>query len=202
MEGPFDSAIDWHSEGKPDYLFGTGANTYERLLVWVAALGCTGIILLISTTLPESWNWWQIILVVLVCMDIGGGVVANSLNSCKRTYHTPPSPQAGLTERLMKNPMIFTAWHIHPILVGGLLGGSWLQGIAWYGLVLVSAFVVLTMPLYLKRPVAMGLVLSALFVAFYLLPLAPAFAWLGPALFLKIVLGHIVPEEPYRPPEA
>lgn len=202
MHGPFDPAIDWQAAGKPDYLFGADATPTERLLVWVAGLGCTGIVLLLGTTLEDRWSWWQIALLVVVCLDIGGGVVANNLNSGKRTYHTPLSPDAGLVERVMKNHMLFTAWHIHPILVGALLGGSWLQGLAWYGLVLVSAFVVLIVPLYLKRPVALGLVLSSLFVAFYLLPLAPGFEWLGPALFLKIVLGHLVPEEPYRPFEA
>lgn len=41
--------------------------------------------------------------------------------------------------------------------------------------------------------------MTAILANLYLIRPVPEFEWLIPALFLKIVYGHIVREEPYRP---
>ena len=41
--------------------------------------------------------------------------------------------------------------------------------------------------------------MTAILANLYLIRPVPGFEWLIPALFLKIVYGHIVREEPYRP---
>jgi hypothetical protein len=45
----------------------------------------------------------------------------------------------------------------------------------------------------------MGLIMTAILVNQYIFHSVIGFEWLIPALFLKIVYGHIVREEPYRP---
>ena len=45
----------------------------------------------------------------------------------------------------------------------------------------------------------MTLIALAVILNLYIVPLSLAWAWLMPLLFLKIVYGHSVQEEPYRP---
>jgi hypothetical protein len=66
-------------------------------------------------------------------------------------------------------------------------------------MLVLSALALLQMPLYLQRPAALGIILIAILLNLYILPPVWGFEWLIPALFLKIVYGHLVREEPYRP---
>jgi hypothetical protein len=45
----------------------------------------------------------------------------------------------------------------------------------------------------------MLLIFLSILINFYLVEAIPGFEWLIPALFLKILYGHLVREEPYRP---
>ncbi len=200
MSGPYLAKIDWQADGKPDYLFGTGATRQERGLVLVGALLTGTLVVYLALTGHLGWNWWQFGLALMIALDTGGGVIANSLSSCKRTYHAPLSSSAGWQERLLKNHFAFSLMHIYTLVVALLFpGGDWLSGLAWYLGLLASSALILRLPLYLKRPAAIGLCFAAAAAALYLPGPAPGFAWLGPALFLKIIYGHLVPEEPYRP---
>jgi hypothetical protein len=150
-------------------------------------------------TSSMSWAWWQYAIGVLLALDVLGGVAANSLNSCKRFYHSPLKPEeTGLTG-FSKNHFVFSALHIHPLLVGLLFGNSnWGYGLFWYMILVLSAMLALSAPLYLQRPLAMGLIITAILLNYYFIHAVLGFEWLMPALFLKIVYGHIVREEPYR----
>jgi hypothetical protein len=55
-------------------------------------------------------------------------------------------------------------------------------------------------PVYLQRPVAM-LVLVAAVVGNALVSAPEGWAWFIPVLMAKLVVGHAVREEPYRPAE-
>jgi hypothetical protein len=191
--------IDWNYSGTPDGLFGTGATKTERAIVWL--FGLTGTIMLgwYWWTSSMNWAWWQYVIAALLALDVLGGVVANSLNSCKRFYHSPLKPEeTGLTG-LSKNHFAFTALHVHPLLVGLLFGNSiWGYGLFWYLALILSAVIVMFAPLYLQRPLAMGLIMTAILLNYYFLQPVTGFEWLMPALFLKIVYGHIVREEPYQ----
>ena len=191
--------IDWNYSGKPDEFFGTGATTAERALVWTVGLFATGILAWVVWTRSIPWTIWQYLVAGLMALDVFGGVVANALNSCKRFYHAPLQPEeTGLT-RLAKNHLAFTALHVHPLLAALLFGGNWTYGLFWYLALLLSAWMLLQMPLYLRRPTALGLILIAFLLNQYVLPPAWGFEWLIPALFLKLIYGHLVREEPYRP---
>ena len=54
-------------------------------------------------------------------------------------------------------------------------------------------------PLYLQRPISMLIIVTALLINGYFISSPTGFNWLIPILFLKIVYGHTVKEEPYRP---
>ncbi len=193
--------IEWHYEGKPDLLMGTGATAAERALAQAAGGLAAALYAYAYAVHAFPWAWWQYALAALLALDVGGGVVANSLNACKRFYHTPPRPDEPPLVALAKRPWAFVTLHVHPILVGLIFGpGDWFYGLGWYLLLLVSTLAVLRMPLYLRRPVAMLTVLAALLLNQQVIPPVPGFEWFAPALFLKIAYGHLVREEPYAPP--
>lgn len=200
MNSPEEINIDWSYEGATDLGVGTGATAGEKFLgygtgffafIFYSALYLFG---------DLGWELWQYLIAILLAFDVMGGVVANSLNSCKRFYHTPPKPDESWLVRFLKNPHLFSAIHIHTILVGALFANfDWFYGLFWYLLLLIGTEVVLLTPLYMQRPVAMLFVLAALLLNIYLIPSVAGFEWLAPALFIKIVYGHVVREEPYRP---
>lgn len=192
--------IDWSYAGKPDYSAGTGATSTERFLP-IAAGVALALWLAFDVWRSETpWGWGARALGLLVAFDIGGGAVANGLNTCKRFYGTPAKPDEGWPARLLKNHLLFAMAHIHALVVWAVWApAAWIVGLGWYGLLIAATLVTLATPLYLRRPVAMALV--GLAIVLNGLPSAslPHLAWLQPLLFLKIVLGHSVREEPYRP---
>lgn len=191
--------IEWKYTGTPDGFFGTGATASERTLVWVLAIG-SSLLLGFFWLKTTSWMWWQYAIAALLALDTLGGVVANSLNSCKRYYHSPIQPEEKGFNALSKNHVAFTAMHVHPLLVALLFSNmNWTYGIFWYLAMLIASLIVLRTPLYMQRPLAMGLIMLAILVNYYIVPPISGFEWLIPALFLKIVYGHNVREEPYRP---
>jgi len=191
--------IDWNYSGKPDGFFGTGADVMEQTLVWI--FGITGTIMLgiFWRTSSIQWIWWQFAIAALLALDVLGGVAANSLNSCKRFYHSPLRPEEKGFTALAKNHTAFTLFHIHPILIGLVFGNmDWGYGLFWYISMVLSAAVILRLPLYLHRPTALGIIMLAVLANYYFIPAVIGFEWFIPALFLKIIYGHIVREEPYR----
>ena len=191
--------IDWNYSGKPDSLFGTGATALEQSLVWIFGLAGTGLLGWHWWQAHLPWNWWQYGIAALIALDVLGGVVANSLNSCKRYYHAPLHSEEMGVNALAKNHLVFTAFHVHTILIGLLFGGlNWTYGVFWYALMMLAAFLLLRLPLYLHRPAALGTIMLAILLKFYFIPPVSGFEWVVPALFLKIIYGHIVREEPYR----
>lgn len=191
--------IDWNYSGTPDGFFGTGATRTEQFIVWIGGAVGTSIVIWHAWTQALPWAWWRYAVAALLALDVLGGVVANSLNSCKRFYHSPVKPEEVGFTALAKNHFVFTLLHVHTILIGLLFSLNWQYGIIWYMALVLSSLLVLGMPLYLQRAAAMGIVMLAILVNFYLIQPVSGFEWLVPALFLKIVYGHLVREEPYRP---
>ena len=193
------SKIDWSYSGTPDGFFGTGATVAEQTIVWVFGLLGTAILGWVVWTHSIPWAWWQFAVAALLALDVLGGVVANALNSCKRFYHSPVKPEETGFTGLAKNHFVFTAFHVHTVIVGVLFGKlDFGYGFFWYFALLASTVVVLRLPLYLRRPAALGIIMLAVLVNLYIFHPVIGFEWLVPALFLKIVYGHIVQEEPYR----
>lgn len=194
-------SIDWDYSGKTDGLMGTGASATEKAVGWTSALILTVFFgVAISTGVSPSWSWWQWLLAAGLLFDVAGGVTANTLNSCKRFYNSPRQPDETALTGLLKNHFFFAALHIHPVVVAWAYGGDLVAyGLAVYAGMVFSVALLGATPLYLKRPVAFTLILLATGCSLYILPVPAGFEWFVPALFLKIVYGHSVREEPYRP---
>jgi len=191
--------IQWYYRGKPDYNFGPGATLAERGLAMLAMLAGAGVYAYLYLNAAYPWQVWQYALGAFFGLDVAGGIVAFSLNSNKRFYHGPIQKTDSAVARGLKQPVFFAALHAHPLLVGLFYpGGQWATGLGGYLALLAGAGLVSSAPLYLRRPVAMVLVVFALLSGYLAAPV-PGFEWLLPGLFLKIVYGHAVREEPYRP---
>jgi hypothetical protein len=192
--------IDWNYSGSADFLMGTGPTPAERALGWAASLMGVGLYIYLYLTRALDWAWWQYLLAGFLAFDVVGGVVANSLNSCKRFYHTTAKPDEPRWTAFFKNHLAFSTLHIHPVLVSILFGaGNTFYGVFWYAWLLAGATIIIKTPLYLKRPVPFLAIALALLVNLYIIPPIRGFEWLAPALFIKILYGHLVREEPYRP---
>ena len=134
--------VTWHYSGRIDGLVGTGATGAERALGYGSAAVLT--LLIVGDDLlrvePVAQAGWQVALLALFAFDIAGGAVANMLNSCKRLYHSPPRPEEGAILRALKNPRLFTALHVHPLLIVWAFGGSLAHAAIWYLLLQVAVW--------------------------------------------------------------
>jgi len=194
--------IDWTYSGKNDGLAGTGATAAERVLAYGFALVITvGLVAFLRLQENPATYGWRLFVLLFFVFDVLGGVVANMMNSVKRVYHAPLQPGEKGFLRLAKNPMFFSALHIHPIVFAWVFGADVWIGVVWYVALITSVAITLATPLYLRRPAATAIVILASLVSLYALGLGEGLEWFIPALFFKIVLAHSVREEPYRPVE-
>ena len=191
--------IEWDYSGRPDGFFGTGATRTEQSIVWIFGMAGAAIVIWHAWNQSLPWTWWQYGTAALLALDVLGGVVANSLNSCKRFYHSPVKPDETGLIAFSKDHFIFTILHIHPLLIGFLFSLNWQYGILWYLTLVLSSLLVSGVPVYLQRPLSMGIIMTAILANIYLIQPVNGFEWFIPALFLKIIYGHAVREEPYRP---
>ncbi|VEP13246.1 conserved membrane hypothetical protein [Hyella patelloides LEGE 07179] len=192
--------IIWAYRGKTDLAVGTQATTIEKILGWTA--GFIGVVLIGFFYWKNDFDWtiWQYILAVIIAYDIVGGAVANSLNSCKRFYHSSLQTFEPNYVKLAKNHLFFSIIHIHPLIVSLIFSSaSWFYGVFWYLILQISVLTVTNTPLYLQRPVSMLIIVTALLINGYFVSSPTGFEWFVPVLFIKIVYGHTVKEEPYRP---
>lgn len=192
--------VDWTLPGgRKDWLLGPGAVPAERLLVWVATAVATGALVAVSAVQDVAWSWWQWALVLVLTVDVAGGVPANALGPAKRFYHSPVPLGLSRPQRVVRSHVGFAAVHVHPFVLTALIpDATWTWSISWYLVSLVGTAAVVAVPLYLRRPLAAAIATVALISA----PLVDApngLAWLGPVLVLKLVAAHAVREEPYRP---
>ena len=196
------TTINWSYKGSTNFSCGTGATIYEKVIACAGAFVGLALYGYFFLTKMYPWTYWQYALATILGVDVAGGLVSNCLNSSKRFYSSSfQSDEMTIAVRLLKQHWIFTMVHIHPIIVQWCFGlpHTWFYGLFWYFALQLSSFVVLIIPLYLRRPTSMLFCLISLILNCYITPLIDGFEWLIPALFIKIVYGHLVPEEPYRP---
>lgn len=179
--------------GAFDRFVGPGQTDAEMWLQ-LAIAGSAGVLLpALALWRGVGWTWLQVLLAGLLALDMTGGVVTNASAPAKRWYH-----RAGQGARAH---LSFVALHLVQIaLVAWLFrAGDWL----WLGAValylLLAAGLIVTAPLYLQRPLAFGLLALALAVEPFLLTPTPGLAWFVPLLYLKLLVSHLLREEPWRP---
>lgn len=177
-----------------DHLVGPGATRAENLLVLGSAAAGTA-----ATGAYLAWRGAAPALVAVGCVlafDLLGGVVSNATETTKRWYHRP---ETGVLRHLG-----FVLSHVLHVLVAAWLfrGGDWAFFAVTSAYLVAAAGVLAGTSTYLKRPVAMLCYLGALGLWIYLLGPTPGLEWFLPVLFLKLLVGHMVPELPWRAPSA
>lgn len=192
-------SIDWNFPepreglaGAWDKFVGPGANRIEIILALTVAVLAGISIPIIAIYSGLGWNNLQIVVAALFAFDLFGGVVTNATSAAKRWYHREGQ---GFKEHL-----IFNAVHIHPFIIALLFSGfGWESALLIYGYLIISAVILLKSPLYLERPLALTFYSGAIFMGVYLIQMPAGWEWFIPLYFLKLLVAHLLREEPYRP---
>jgi hypothetical protein len=178
--------------GAVDRFFGPGTTRGEW---WVQAMFVT----LATVLLPlralwagVEWTPLQYAVAAWFAFDLTGGIVTNATSAAKRWYHREG-------QGFRQHFSLITPHVVYLLAVAWLFrGGDWLYlGVGGLGLLAASALV-LRLPLYLQRPVAVGL-LAAAIVVNESVPPTRGLEWFLPLLFFKLLVSHALREEPYRP---
>ena len=137
---------------------------------------------LYALTLPIDWNPWQLGQIAILGFDLVGGVLTNATAAAKRWYHRPGQG--------WRQHMIFVCVHLSHIGLVALVfrGMDWLffAGVVIY--LLAAAGLILRSPLYLQRPITLGLYSLALLGDRYLFAPTPGLEWFLPLFFLKLLV--------------
>jgi len=143
-----------------------------------------------------QWRWWQYLLALIIAADILGGAAVNASAPAKRWYHRP---QVGNS-----NHAAFVGVHVIHIAV---VAAVYHENSLAYFLVMTAALgactlVTLLAPLHLRRPLAsvgtvVGLTVLAAGPGF-----TPWLTWFEPAMFMKLVVGYLVFDAPFRLPNS
>ena len=179
--------------GALDRFIGPGATSVEAALQLVPSILAAIAAPAYALSLPIDWTPWQLGLLALFGFDLVGGVLTNATNAAKRWYHRPGQ---GWQQHLS-----FVVIHLFHIGAVALFfrGGDWtfFSGVSAY--LLLATGLIVSVPLYLQRPVAFGLYGLSLIGSFYLLTPIPGLEWFLPLFFLKLLLSHLIKETAYRP---
>lgn len=174
--------------GSWDRLVGPGMSRAETQLVLAASVSgfvFAGILMMSSgASLPLAG------LSALIGFDVVGGAVCNGTRTTRAWYHRP-----GQT-------WVQQAGFIAPHLAYVIVVAAFLRGPAFdsrYALVfgvglLGAAAVILCTPERLKTPVAFSAFLVVLCAVTIGAGPTPAMEWFEPALLLKLLLGHLLPD--------
>jgi len=178
--------------GAWDRFIGPGATPAEQALGWIGALGVSLAVLAYALLANPGWSLLQVIVLEVIAFDIGGGVVVNATGAAKRWYHRPGQGMA--------QPLGFVALHLHPFVIAWLFrDGAWLWAAGIYGWLIASTVLIGLVPTAIKRPLALLLALVGILAdALLAAPLA-GLGWFVPLLGIKLLVSHLVPEEPYGP---
>lgn len=181
--------------GLVDRLTGPGATKAELLLQFVPPLVAMVAAPAYALTLPAQWTPLQLGLISLLALDLVGGVLTNATSTAKRWYHRPGQG--------WRQHLAFVSLHlIHVLLVGVLFrGGDWGFWLGTSGYLLGASILILRSPLYLQRPVALGLYGLSLLGDRYVVAPTPGLEWFVPFFFLKLLVSHLLPETTYSSPK-
>ncbi len=179
--------------GALDKFIGPGATPAEIWLELIPAAlaGVAAPVYAIASSL--DWSSWQLILAAIMAFDMTGGIVTNATATAKRWYHRPGQG--------FRQHFTFTAIHIlYLLLIAWLFRqGDWPFALVTSVYLLVATAIILQVPLYLQRPVAFLLYAIALLINLYAFSPTPGLEWFLPFFYLKLLVSHLVREEPYRP---
>ncbi|MBZ0281441.1 MAG: hypothetical protein K8L97_11935 [Anaerolineae bacterium] len=182
--------------GAWDKFVGPGATSAEEWLQIIGGTALAGFLALILYLRREDLNWTglQTLLVVVLALDLIGGVITNATSAAKRWYHR--AGQDGLRAHLP-----FIAVHgVHLLLIAAIFRGmDWGFFLVLYGYLLAAAIIILRIPLYLQRPAALTLFCGSILLGTYLFTPTPGLEWFVPFFYLKLLVSHLLKEAPFAP---
>jgi hypothetical protein len=148
---------------------------------------------LYASRVVEGWSWLQYVACCVLAFDTAGGIVTNATSSAKRWYHR--------VGQGFKQHVGFVSIHLFHLLMV-----SWLYlalDVMWFVIagayLLFSAVVVLSVPQYLQRPVALAAYACVLLISMYGLPQPAGLEWFLPLFYLKLLVSYLPKEEFYGP---
>jgi len=181
--------------GAWDRFVGPGATQAESMLQVVTPIIAAVAAPLYASRVVEGWSVLQYVVCSVLAFDTAGGVITNATSSAKRWYHRSGQgfkQHIGLVSlhliHLLLFSWVYLALDFEWILVAG-------------GYLMLASTVVLWVPQYLQRPTAFLGFACGLLIALYLLPQPAGVEWFLPLFYLKVLVTHLVKEEPYRPVE-
>ncbi len=179
--------------GQLDRFIGPGATPAELFLQLVPSLGAAIAAPLYASTLPIVWSPWQLGLIAILGFDLMGGVLTNATAAAKRWYHRPGQG--------WRQHLAFVAVHLFHIGLVSILfrDGDGLFFVGVSSCLMLASVLILVSPLYLQRPVALGLYGMALLGNSYLFTPTPGLEWFLPLFFLKLLISHLLKESAYCP---
>ncbi|WOF73423.1 hypothetical protein QMT40_001053 [Parvibaculaceae bacterium PLY_AMNH_Bact1] len=195
-----DKIIDWDYpavrrgiSGFFDKGAGPGATAAEVLLQLLLPGAATLAAYLYAQTVFPDWPWWKLLLFCFLAFDMVGGIVTNATSSAKRWFH-----RATQTRR---NHLGFIVLHLFHIALVAIVfrDFDWVYGLALSAFLLSAAALVLAFPLYLQRPIALFLFALGLLLEIYGWGTSSELPWFTSFLLLKLLVAHLLLEEPYRP---
>lgn len=173
--------------GSWDRFVGPGMPWDENLLV--IGYGIVGGIMAAWALALQGANIWLVALGAVIALDVIGGAVCNVTETTKRWYHRP-----GVT---IAEQASFISLHIlHIAIVAWAFRGEGfdtLYALTLSACLLVAMATVLATPKRLKLPVAVTFYLIAIGMVLCWLGATPGLEWFVPALFVKLLIGHLVP---------
>lgn len=179
--------------GIVDKFVGPGATKGELLLQTVFPALATIAALLYARYSGLNWSWIQFLICGVLAVDISGGVVTNATSAAKRWYHRDSQG--------FWNHLGFTSLHlIHLVVVSWVyLGWDFLWILISGGCLLVSAMIILSVEIHIQRPVAMIAFSVSLVLSICYLESPQGIEWFLPLFYLKLLVCHLLKEEPYQP---
>lgn len=179
--------------GTLDRFVGPGATKSELALQFAFSALAAVAALIYAAYAARHWSWLQYLICGVLTLDIAGGIITNSTSSAKRWYH-----RAG---QGAKRHFGFVSVHLfHLLLVSCLYLGFDIFWVAVAGgYLLLATALILSVPQYLQRPVGMAAYSGALLITIYVLAQPEGLEWFLPLFYLKLLVSHLLKEEPYRP---
>jgi hypothetical protein len=179
--------------GSWDRFIGPGATAAEQLLSLIPALLSAGAVGAYAHIQQLHWSPWQYAVAVLLAFDITGGIATNSTSAAKRWYHRPG--------RGLRQHFGFAALHVvYILLVARLFCPNFLRFFTLHSAyLLLSALIVLTVSPYLQRSAALLLLCGGILLSLYAVAPPAGLEWFPIFLYIKLLVSHLVREEPYSP---
>ncbi|MBG0755603.1 hypothetical protein [Vibrio cidicii] len=194
--------IDWNvPDVKPGFsgamekFIGPGATKAEKQLQYFLPLVAGLSIVVYAYWSQLDWRWPQYLIAGLLSADIVGGIITNATSSAKRWYHREGQG--------FKQHLFFVTSHFVQLSLFSWAFFSfdlfWIVAVGGY--MLLASITILLTPLYLQRPVALACYSLSILLCLYVFSAAEGMEWFLPLFYLKLLVSHILKEEPYRPEE-